>query len=364
MIAAALPPGPDGYVHYGATTQDIMDTCLAMQLERVLDRAETLVGALGDAYSELVGTHRDTIMAARTHGQQAVPTTFGAKVAVFLAEMTRHLERIEQVRERVCVVSLFGAGGTSAALGPKAPEIRRRIAEVLGLRDATVPWHVARDGIAEFGSLCALISATCARFAREVIDMSRTEVGEVREPQAYHRGASSTMPQKENPILSEAIVGFASMAGVFSSALVRAMEAGGERAAGEWQVEWQAVPQVAIAAASCLRLATEIASGLRVYPPVMLRNLEADGGLLMAESYMMELAPQLGRERAHDVVYDASQLARSRGISLVEALAANDGEGDGIGIKVPSRAASYLGSTGDICDVAIKDWSQARASRV
>lgn len=355
MLAEALPGGAGGRVHYGATTQDIMDSGLALQLSEALTRLAALVGRFGDALAAHVDVHRRTVMAARTHAQQAVPTTFGAKLAVLLDELGRHAQRLREVRPRVCRVSLFGAGGTSAALGPHATEIRTAMAAELGLASSGVPWHVARDGIAELGGLCALLSATSCRFAREVIDLSRTEVGEVSEPQGHHRGASSTMPQKANPILSEAVVGMAATAGALASSLYRAMEAGHERAAGEWQIEWQVVPQLAVLAASSLAVAAEIAEGLVVETAAMRRNLTADGGLLMAEAHMMRLAPELGRERAHDLVYAAAKRARGNGTSLEEALggARSDG-GESL------RPDDYLGAAEAICDEALQTW---RASR-
>ncbi|MGW0204015.1 lyase family protein, partial [Nonomuraea sp. NPDC003201] len=242
MISAALPEGPNGRVHYGATTQDIMDTGLALQMGEALDHLRALLGSFGGALARLVAEHAGTVVAARTHAQQAVPTTFGAKMAVLLAEVTRQRDRVSEAARRVRVVSLFGAGGTSAAMGERSSQVRERVAGVLGLGTTEVPWHVARDGVAEFGVTCASLAATAARFAREVVDLSRTEVGEVREAGGHHRGASSTMPQKANPIGCEAVIGMSGTAGALSSGLFRAMEAGHERAAGEWQVEWYVVP--------------------------------------------------------------------------------------------------------------------------
>ncbi|HEY1973353.1 MAG TPA: lyase family protein, partial [Pseudonocardia sp.] len=200
--------------------------------------------------------------------------------------------------------------------------LRARVAELLGLAGTDVPWHVARDGLAEFGLLCALLSATCARFAREVVDLSRTEIGELGEAAGYHRGASSTMPQKVNPIESEAVIGLAATAGALSSALFRAMEAGHERAAGEWQIEWQTLPQLVSLCAATLATSASIAEGLQVFPDAMRANLSADGGMVMAEAYMMRLAGALGRERAHDLVYQAVGRCRRTGDTLADVLRA------------------------------------------
>jgi 3-carboxy-cis,cis-muconate cycloisomerase len=350
-LVAGIPDGVAERVHYGATTQDIMDTALALALRDALDRLDALAVALGDELARLVAAHRATVMPGRTHAQQAVPTTLGAKLAVFVAQLTRHRERIAQCRPRVAVVSLHGAGGTSAALGPRAGEVREGLAAALGLAAAEVPWHVARDGVVEFGHVCVQLAATAARLAREVIDLARTEVGEVQESGGHHRGASSTMPQKRNPIGSEAVVGLAVTAEALASALPRAAEAGHERAAGEWQVEWHVVPQVACLTAAALARCADVVAGLEVDAAAMAANLEADGGLVMAEAYMMALAPALGRQRAHDIVYEAVGRVRAEGIDLRAALR---GAGDALG-DLPAPGA-YLGAASAACDAALEAW--------
>jgi len=290
-----------------------------------------------------------------------VPTTFGAKLAVYVAELARHRERLAAARGRVAVVSLFGAGGTSAAYGEQARAVRSRVAGLLGLAGTDVPWHVARDGIAEFGLVCALLSATCARFAREVVDLSRTEIAEVAEASGHLRGASSTMPQKANPVESEAVIGMAITAGALTSALFRAMEAGHERAAGEWQAEWQVVPQLVTLAAGSLATAGSIARGLQVFPAAMRANLAADGGLVMAEAYMMRLAPRLGRERAHDAVYAAARKTRENGEQLGDVLAGLlDGEAVA-GIREELAPEEYVGRPEDAVDAAAALWRGRQA---
>jgi 3-carboxy-cis,cis-muconate cycloisomerase len=355
-ITPHLDDGRAARLHYGATTQDIMDTALAMQLVSALARLSELVETFGAALARHIEAHRSTAIMGRTHAQHATPTTFGAKLAVFLGELSRHRERLAEARDRVGKVSLYGAAGTSAALGDAVPQLRRSIARALGLQATDVPWHVARDSIAEFGNLSAMIAATCARFAREVIDLARTEVGEVREQGGYHRGASSTMPQKSNPIASEAIIGMASSAGAMAGALYRAMEANHERSAGEWQIEWQIVPDVACLSASCVALAADIAGNLEIHPEVMLRNLESDGGFVMAEAYMMRLAPALGREAAHDLVYSAVQDARRDGRALYDQLRSMPGAPHDL---EPIGPMAYLGQAAAICDAALAAWRRA-----
>ncbi|WP_194396372.1 lyase family protein [Microbacterium atlanticum] len=362
-IAAALPEGPNGRVHYGATTQDIMDTGLALQLKASLQLLDGDIARLGDRLAGQVEAHAGTVMAGRTHAQQAVPTTFGATLATLLAQLTRQRTRIAQALPRVAVISMFGAGGTSAAYGPRAEEIRGRMAAHLGLENVDVPWHVDRDGLAEFGWLCASITATCAKLARNIVDLSRTEIGEAFEPYSPHRGASSTMPQKVNPISSELIIGLAGTAGALASSLLRIQEAGHERSAGEWQIEWQVVPQLASLAGSALQEAFVIVDGLRVDRERMRRNMELDGGLVLAEAQMIQLADALGRERAHDLLYAASTRAREYGQVLADALR-DVAAAAGLGGMLPSqlvKAEDYLGDAEKICRTAVRTWAKTPA---
>ncbi len=357
LICGALSPHDAGFVHYGATTQDIMDSALALQARDAAGRLLDLLDEVGGGLRTLIDRHADTVMAGRTHAQQAVPTTFGAKLAVFLDEFGRHRERLRAARERVTVVSLFGAGGTSAALGAHAAVVRAETARLLGLRDTEVPWHVARDRMAELTSAAALASATCVRLAREIVDLSRTEIGEVAEADGHHRGASSTMPQKANPISAEVAIGFGVMAEAGAAAMLRAMEAGHERSAGEWQVEWQALPLTCLSAAGALRAAGEIVRGLRVFPERMAANLDVDAGRIMAEAYMIALAPVFGRDGAHELVYNAVRLSRDSGLPLTAALRS---------ILTPDvwektepalpEPAQYLGSARRVCAAAVAAW--------
>lgn len=357
MICAALDQTDAGYVHWGATTQDIMDCALALQMRDAADRLLQLVAALGDALSLLVERHASTVMPGRTHAQHAVPTTFGAKCAVFLDEFTRHRSRLFTARRRVAVVSLFGAGGTSAALGDKADVVRAEIARQLDLTVTVVPWHVARDRVAELAITAAMVAATCVRLAREVVDLSRTELGEVGEADGMYRGASSTMPQKANPISAELTIGFGVMAATAASATLRAMEAGHERAAGEWQVEWQALPLACTSAAGALRTAVSLAKGLRVFPARMRENLDSDGGRIMAEAYMITLASKVGRDRAHEIVYQAVRESRTTGRPLLSTLqdSVTPQIWAEIGPMMPT-AEEYLGSVPQVCVAAVAEW--------
>lgn len=359
-IGRSLDPHDAGRVHFGVTTQDIMDSGLALQIVRSVGALDRDLGRLGDTIARRAAEHARTVMPARTHGQQAVPTTFGATLATLLAELTRHRSRLAEGRPRLAVVSLFGAGGTAEALGPRSRAVRASVARHLHLDDPGVSWHVGRDVIAEFGWLCTTITATCARFARNIIDLSRTEVGEVFEPYAPHRGASSTMPQKVNPISSEILIGLAGTAGSLASALARIQEAGHERAAGEWQIEWQVVPQLALLAGSALKEATTLADGMRVDAGRMRANLDLDGGLVMAEAQMMRLAADIGHDVAHDLVYAAAHRARERGTGLADALreAVDKSGRPELAHTPPLTADAHLGEAAYAAQVASKHWSQ------
>jgi 3-carboxy-cis,cis-muconate cycloisomerase len=357
QIDECLPAAERGSLHYGATTQDIMDTGLALQLADALDRLASLTSALGDALASQAETHAATVMAGRTHGQQAVPTTFGAKLATFLRQADRLRADLSAVREGCCLVSLHGAAGTSAGLGPRADEVRAEVARILGLGLPEGPWHVTRDGLAAFGAVCARAAGLCARLAREVIDLSRTEIREVSESEGHHRGASSTMPQKANPIDSEAIVGMAVSAATMAGALYRAMEAGHERSAGEWQVEWHAIPQVAVLAAGCLLVAERVVREALVSAERMAANLALEQGRTLAEAYMFRLAPDLGRERAHDVVYAAAVASKARGVELRDALAEVARE-ESAGLDGPESItpADWTGQATDEAARAVAAW--------
>lgn len=363
-IREGAPAGVAASLHWGATTQDIMDCAIALQSAASLDRLGELTVELGDALARLAVAHRETPMAGRTHDQIAVPTTFGAKLGIFLAELARHLERLRTARAGVAVVSLFGAGGTAAALGPRSAAVRTGVARRLGLADTGVPWHVARDGLAEAAFAAAAAAACAGRFAREVIALSRSEVEEVREAGGHHRGASSTMPQKVNPIASETVVGFSMQAATQVPVLLAAMQPRHERAAGEWQAEWDALPLVFTAAAGALATAADAARGLRVDPSRMARNLELEGGMVMSEAVMMALSPHVGRGPAHDIVYAACVLAREDDLPLAAALELT--LAPELRAVLPPVAtlldpATYLGEAPAIADRGVAAWRHARA---
>jgi 3-carboxy-cis,cis-muconate cycloisomerase len=309
------------YVHWGATTQDIMDTATVLQLRAALDLVGRDIEALRGILAGLAAKYRDTPMAGRTHLQQALPITFGYKAAVWLAMLDRHAERLEQLRPRVLMGQFAGAAGTLASLGDKGLEVQAAFCAELGLAQPPITWHVARDGLAEAVGFLGLVTGSLAKVATDVMLMMATEFGgEAQEPFVKGRGGSSTMPQKRNPISSELMLATAKAVRQQAGLMLDAMVADFERATGPWHLEWLAVPEGFILAAACLHHAKFMLGGLVVDEDRMRANLGLTGGLIVAEAVMMAAAPKLGRGRAHDVVYDACRAAIASGRGLAAAL--------------------------------------------
>jgi 3-carboxy-cis,cis-muconate cycloisomerase len=319
---AAVCDGEAGeYVHWGATTQDIQDTATALQLRDAYAIVERDLGRLGDALEKLTERHRDTPMAGRTHGQHAVPITFGFKTAVWLAEVDRHAERLAESRERVLVGQFSGAVGTMAALGEAGLDVQRLLLDELALGVPVIAWHTARDGIAEFVSLLGLLAGTVGKIASEIVTLQKTEVLEVEEPWQKGRGGSSTMPHKRNPMRSQGIVANTKVVQGQVPIMLGLMGQEHERDMRPWLAERIVVPEACVLAAGALETLAEILEGLEVYPERMRHNLEATRGFILSEQVMMELAPVIGRQRAHDLIYDAA-MAAEEGMSLRDALLA------------------------------------------
>src|SRR6187549_3837889 len=310
------------YVHWGATTQDIMDTAVVLQLRAGLDIIEKDIAALRGILADLSKRYRDTPMAGRTHLQQALPVTFGYKTAIYLAMFDRHAERLEQLKPRLLVGQFAGAAGTLASLGGKGFEVQQAFCEELGLGVPVSTWHVARDGFAESVNFLALVTGSLGKVALDIMIMASTEFAEVYEPFVKGRGASSTMPQKRNPISSELMLAAAKAVRQHAGLMVDAMIQDFERATGPWHAEWIAIPESFILSSGALHQAKFALGGLIVDEARMAHNLGISKGLIVAEAVMMGMAPHIGRQQAHDVVYDACRTVNERGGTLAEALAA------------------------------------------
>ena len=308
------------YVHWGATTQDIMDTATVLQIRAALRIVSRDLAELSVILATLARKHRTTPMAGRTHLQQALPITFGYKVAIWLSSIERHIERVGQALPRVLVGEFSGAAGTLASVGDKGLEIQKLYCEELGLSQPAITWHVARDGIAEAVTLLGLITSSLGKIATDVMLMSATELGEVSEPFVSGRGASSTMPQKRNPISSELMLAAAKAVRQHVAAMLDGMIHDFERATGPWHLEWISLPESFLLTASSLANAKFMLSGLHLHEERMQENLHLTHGLIVAEAVMMAAAPKLGRQRAHDRVYEACRQSLDDGGDLVAIL--------------------------------------------
>jgi 3-carboxy-cis,cis-muconate cycloisomerase len=346
LSRAAGPAG--GWTHWGATTQDIMDSALALQIRDGLALLRAELCVIANALARQAEAHRNTVMAGRTHLQHALPVTFGLKCAVWLEPVLAHIQRLDQLRPRVERVQFGGAAGTLASLGDRGVAVLAELADELNLGEPTAPWHVARDGVAEAVSFLGLVCGSFAKIATDIILLSQTEVAEVSEPYVEGRGSSSTMPQKRNPIASEYILAAARAVQALVPLMQGAMAGDQERATGPWQAEPLAVPQCFVLAHGAAQHTRAIAEGMVVDAARMRRNLDATGGLIMAEAVMMGLAPELGRETAHHAVKHACDVALAEGIGLAEALAREievSEKLDRTAIDRLTDPASYLGST-------------------
>jgi len=344
------------YVHWGATTQDIMDTATVLQVRAALALVDADLTAIEAALANLVERYRQTVMAGRTHLQHALPVTFGYKAAVWLGMVRRHRQRLGQLRPRVLVGQLAGAAGTLASLGDKGLAVHDALMNELGLGRPSAPWHVARDGFAEAVSFLGLVTGSLAKIATDVMLLMQTEVAEVFEPFLPGRGSSSTMPQKRNPISCEIIVAAAKIVRQNVGLMLDAMAADHERATGPWQLEWVAIPEAFIAAAGALRQARFMLEGLIVDAERMRRNLDLTAGLIVAEAVMMALAEHLGRQAAHDTVYGACRAALDNGTTLLAELERQGEVTRHLDVKRLAELTdpvNYLGSTQAMIDRAL-----------
>ncbi len=308
------------FVHWGATTQDIMDTATVLQVRDALDIVDAELARAAAACAELARKYRDTPMAGRTHLQHALPITFGHKAAVWLSMLARHRTRIDELRPRVLVGQFAGAAGTLASLGEDGLAVQAALMEELGLGVPDITWHVARDNLAEAVGVLGLITGTLAKIATDVMLMMMVELGEAYEPFVEGRGSSSTMPQKRNPISCELIIAAHRIVRQQAGLMLDGMAADFERATGPWHLEWVALPEAFLATGGALRHAGDMLDGLDVKPARMRANLDLSGGLIVAEAVMMALAEHTGRQVAHDVVYAACRRAMDGGETLLTVL--------------------------------------------
>lgn len=321
QLVEQTPSEAAKYIHWGATTQDIMDTASVLQLRSGLAIVERQLEELTTTLTMLASKYRDTPMAGRTHLQHALPCTFGYKCAVYLSSILRHSARVKDIKARCLLVQFGGAAGTLASLGDSTGlKVREQLAEELELGNPPITWHVVRDNIAEILNFLALVGGSLGKIAYDVMIMSSNELGEVSEPFVPHRGASSTMPQKRNPISSEVILAISKLLRANAGLGLDAMVTDFERASGPWHLEWVAIPEAFVLCVGALHQTQFALSGLVVNVKAMFENLCSTKGLIVGEAVMMGLAPSVGRQQAHDIVYGACRECIETGVTLLEAL--------------------------------------------
>lgn len=344
------------FIHLGATTQDILDTALVLQLRDAFAILRRDILALARSLAAQAVRYRDTPMAGRTHLQHAVPTTFGLKCAVWASPLITHLERLDQAARRILVVQFGGAAGTLAALGKDGSAVVEALARELALGVPILPWHAQRDGFAEMSTLLGLICGSLSKFAFDVTLMMQTEVAEISEPHEDGRGGSTTMPQKRNPIASEYILAATRGVHALVPVMLGAMTSDYERSTGPWQSESLALPQCVALTAGALSNARSIAEGMTVDAERMRRNLDLTAGLIMAEAVTTALIPVIGRAAADIAVARACNRAIEERISLAAILRDDPELGPLLSdaeIERLTDPAAYLGSAGAFVDTVV-----------
>ena len=311
-----------GWVHWGATTQNIMQTGDVLVLRRVHRIILGQLARILEALADLASRSAELVTAGRTHGQHAVPVTFGFKVAGWIDELSRHVTRLRELEPRLFVALIGGAAGTFAALGERGPELQARIAQRLGLAPMPVPARSIGDHFAEFVCLLGLLAGTCGKIGREIYTLMKTEYGEVEEPVPAGTVGSSTMPHKRNPQLCQDVLSITSEIRSLVPLALEAMQ--GEHEADHCPgTQFEAIRRASILTGEALERIHLVVAGLRLNPPRMRSNLALSGGMISSEAVMLELGKSLGRQKAHDVVYEAAQASVSQGKPFTELLAAD-----------------------------------------
>jgi 3-carboxy-cis,cis-muconate cycloisomerase len=356
LLANRTSPEGQPFVHWGATTQDVMDTAQVLQWRDVLARFSDDLATLGSSLASLAEQHRDTAMVGRTVMQHALPVTFGLKAAGWLDSVTRHRRRLNDLGPRILALQFGGAAGTLASLGGSGAAVARALADDLGLDCPDLPWHGARDRVAELASFCGLLCGTLGKIGRDVVLMMQTDVAEVAEPVAAGRGGSSTMPHKRNPVLAAVMVGAGTAAPGLVATIHSAQMHEHERAAGPAHAEWRTLPELLRLTGGALRASLALAEGLTVDPARMRANLDATQGLVMAEAVMMALGTRLGRLDAHHLVEAACRRASAGKRHLRDVLR----EDNAVMAHLSAEALAelfepeaYLGSTRHFIDAAL-----------
>jgi 3-carboxy-cis,cis-muconate cycloisomerase len=304
------------YVHWGATSQDVIDTATMLTLRAGIDALLSDIGRAVTGFAELARQHRNTAVVARTWLQHALPMPFGLKLAEYAAALHRSRGRLSRLREYGIALQFGGAAGTLAALGDRGWNVAEKLSEILQLPLPEAPWHSHRDRIAEAASVLAIIAGTCGKIARDVQLMMQTDVAEAFEPSGEGRGGSSTMPHKRNPVAAAGALAAATMAPNLAATIFAAQVGDHERSAGPWHAEWPTLPSLLLVTSGALAAIVDIAEGLEVDAARMRANLDMTGGLIMAETVAFALAEKVGKQEAHHLVEAASKKAVAEKKSL------------------------------------------------
>jgi 3-carboxy-cis,cis-muconate cycloisomerase len=304
------------YVHWGATSQDVIDTAAMLTLRAGIDVLLADIGRAIAGFAGLARQHRHTPVVARTWLQHALPMPFGLKLAEYAAALHRSRGRLQRQRRESLVLQFGGAAGTLAALGDKGLLVAEKLAQELKLPLPDAPWHTHRDRVAEAASVLAILAGTCGKIARDVQLMMQTDVAEAFEPSGEGRGGSSTMPHKRNPVAAATALGAAMMAPNLAATIFASQIQDHERSAGPWHAEWPTLPGLLLVTSGALAGIVDIAEGLEVDAPRMRVNLDATNGLIMAEAVTMALAEKIGKSEAHHLVEAASKqaVAKKKGL--------------------------------------------------
>ena len=352
------------YVHWGATSQDVIDSGRVLQLRDAIDLITIDLAELADTLASLAHHHRATILMGRTWMQHAQPITLGLKIAGWLDAIMRHQDRLQAMRTRVCVLQFGGATGTLASLGHSGLIVATALAKDLSLSLPALPWHTHRDRMGEVATTFGLLTGTLGKIARDTALHAQTEIAELAEPLAQGRGGSSTMPHKRNPVACSAVLACATRVPGLVSTMLTAMVQEQERALGGWQVEWDTLPEIASLTSAALNHLREVMSGLSVDAARMRSNMDITRGLAMAEAVSLALAQDMGRAAAHEFVEEACHQAVESGRTLFEVLKSDLRMPEGFFVsrlEALFDPAHYLGEASAFVDRVLAHHRQRKA---
>ncbi|HSB74385.1 MAG TPA: 3-carboxy-cis,cis-muconate cycloisomerase [Terriglobales bacterium] len=351
------------YVHWGATSQDALDTGFILQARRALELIAGELDRLSETLARLAQEHRDTLLAARTWMQQALPTTLGLRLAGWLDSVDRHRVRLAETRRQALALQFGGAAGTLAALGDQGMKVATALGQELALAVPAVPWHAHRDRVAEIATTLGLCAGTLGKISRDLSLQSQTEIAEIFEPAGQGRGGSSTLPHKRNPVTAAVVLAAAIRVPALVGTMLAAMVQEEERGLGGWHAEWESLPEVIGLTAGAVHHLTNTIEHLDIANETMRANLEITRGLIFAEAVQMVLAGHMGRMAAHDLVADASKRARESKRHLRDLLAEDpriQRQLDGAKLADLFDPARYLGVAGDLINRVLQAHSSLR----